>query len=217
MAIALPLSGTSGSITTYDGLITAVVDWLKDPNLTDYVPTFIQLAEGHFRRSITHTDREGISEATLTGESIALPTDFMSVRSIFINSDPRTVLLPMSPNSLRAFWSAQGTGLPRNYAILDGAMYFGPAPDTEYTINMTYARDLTPLSQSTSTNWLLEDHPDIYLFGSLVHAELFGWNDGRLPLLKSALDEMIADLNAHGLRKKYSGPMRIQPTVIEVL
>ena len=217
MAIALALSGTSGSITTYGGLVEAVSDWLKDPSLEDYVPTFIQLAEAHFRRTITHADREGISSASLTGESISLPTDFLAARAVFLDNDPRQPLEPMSPGALRTFWAGQGTGLPRNYSIIDGAMYFGPAPDSTYTVNMTYARDLTPLSQSTSSNWLLEIAPDAYLFATLVHAELYGWNDERLPVLKSALDEMIADLNGQGIRQKYSGPMRLRAAVVEVI
>ncbi len=216
MAIALALSGTSGTITSYDGLVQAVSDWLKDPSLEDYVPTFIQLAEAYFRRVIVHVDREALSTATVSGEMIALPTDFLEPRATWINTSPITVLEPVSLADLKYRWGSQ-TGQPVNFAIVAGDMFFGPIPAESYTVYLAYQQDLTPLSQSTSSNWLLDSHPDIYLAACLAQAEFYGWNDERIPQIQSYLDGAIADLNFQSNRKRYSGPLRMRAPVVEVI
>lgn len=213
MTIALPLAA-SPRLQTYDDLVQAVQDWLKNPSLADYVPTFISLAEAHFRRTILHVDRE-YTATYPASDSITLPTDMLQVRSVYLGTDPKVALGQMSPDALRTFWSSNYAGSPRNYALIAGSLILGPRPDSDYDIVITYLRTLTPLSETNSSNWLLEKNPDIYLFGALVHAELYGWNDERLPLLKSALDEMIADLNAQGVRQRNGGAMRLRSYVVE--
>lgn len=202
------------ALETYDDLVQAVQDWLKDPSLADAAPTFISLAEAHFRRVILHCDRE-YTDTWTAAASIALPTDFLQVRAAYLDTDPKQVLSQMSPDNLRTFWSSAQASRPKNFAISAGAMQLGPAPDDAYNLVVTYLRTLTPLSSSNSSNWLLEKHPDIYLFGALVHAEFYGWNDERLSLIKSALDEMIGDLNAQGVRQRYGGPIRMRSMVVE--
>ena len=48
-----------------------------------------------------------------------------------------------------------------------------------------------PALATTDPNWLLTAHPDHYLFGSLVEAEMFGVNDERAPLWKARRDEIF--------------------------
>ncbi len=50
------------------------------------------------------------------------------------------------------------------------------------------------LSDSTPTNWLLTAHPDLYLFGSMIEAEMFGVNDERAPPWKARRDEIFDEI-----------------------
>ena len=134
---------------------------------------------------------------------VALPSDFLSIRSIYIDS-PRIELDYLPPHELREKWGS-ASGTPRNYSIVGNELIFGPEPSQQFTVKMTYRRDLTPLSASNQTNWLLEKHSDIYLFAALAHAEFYGWNDERLPLIKGQLDEWIALLNKQGVEKAAGG------------
>jgi len=56
---------------------------------------------------------------------------------------------------------------------------------------MTYRANLPGLSVSIQSNWLLARRPDLYLYGTLIHAEFYNWNDERLPLIKAAVDEAL--------------------------
>ncbi|MCK8356920.1 hypothetical protein LXA28_18340, partial [Erwinia amylovora] len=57
------------------------------------------------------------------------------------------------------------------------------------------------------TNWLLTDHPDLYLYGSLLQAEAYLFNDDRLAVWKTAHDEVMAEIMTAGnaIRSSTSG------------
>jgi hypothetical protein len=80
-----------------------------------------------------------------------------------------------------------------------------PSPADTYTAWLHYYQKLTPLSSDNQTNWLIVSHPDVYLFGALVMAEAFLWNDERVAGWKSLWDEAIASLQKHGTKKRHGG------------
>jgi len=108
----------------------------------------------------------------------------------------------LSPDEFQRKWERDTAAQPENYALIAGSLYLGPQPDDDYQITLTYVRTLTGLSDENTTNWLLESHPDLYLYSALIHAEFRGWNDERLPILKAAADEMVAEINTHDRRKR---------------
>src|SRR3546814_7041487 len=101
----------------------------------------------------------------------------------------------MTQDDLIRYWGSAATGLPQNYAFASDGITLGPAPDSDNTVTMTYVRTLTPSSEFVSFNWLLEKHPDLYLYASLVEAEARGWNDERAALLNSRVDGILDGVN----------------------
>src|SRR3546814_12010487 len=85
----------------------------------------------------------------------------------------------MTQDDLIRYWGSAATGLPQNYAFASDGITLGPAPDSDYTVPMTYVRTLTPLSEFVSSNCLLEKNRDLYSYASLVEAEDRGWHDER--------------------------------------
>jgi hypothetical protein len=202
------------TITTYSTLVDAIADRMNDSALDDYAPEFIQMAEAMFNRRLANLEAEGT--ATIPAEaSLSLPTDFVNVKSIYLDTDPRVLLAPMSADNIRYYWAAQTTGKPQNYALSSNEIILGPSPDDDYTVTMTYVRSLTGLSSTNATNWLLEAHPDLYLYGSLIHAEFRGWNDERLPMLNNAVEGIITEINIAGNRRRIATGMRMRPSVVE--
>ena len=201
-------------ITDYDSLVTAIVDRMNDAALSDYAPEFIQMAEAMFNRRLGNLEMEGTATNTATA-SMALPTDFGAMKSIYLDTDPRQPLAPMTAAQIRHYWAAQTTGKPVNYALTSNEILLGPAPDDAYDVIITYVRTLEALTDINTTNWLLEKHPDLYLYGSLIHAEFRGWNDDRLPLLNNAVEGMIAEINVSGNRMRTATGLRMRPSAME--
>jgi len=187
------------AIDSYSTLVDAICDRMNDTGLSDYAPEFIQLAEASFNRRLNSLDMEGT--ATIAADdSIPVPSDYKGAMSLRI--DDYAPLAQLSADDFQTKWHEANPGRPENFAIFGGVINLGPAPDTSYTVAMAYLRTLTPLTSVNTTNWLLEQHPDLYLMGSLLQAEFRGWNDDRLPLINSAVEGMIAEINAHEARRK---------------
>ena len=70
---------------------------------------------------------------------------------------------------------------------------------------MVYYQRIPALSDTVTTNWLLEAHPDLYLYTTLGAAEAWLKNDPRLPVWQQAAATFLDDLDALGEHAKYDG------------
>lgn len=168
-------------IDSYANLQTAVGNWLNRSDLTARIPEMIALAESEFRRKLDDLDQTVTGTITITDGAGALPADFGGLKSIDGDFDDDAVI----------------------YTFADGNILTNP--EVTGTADIIYKRSLPALSDSATSNWLLVRAPDAYLFGSLLQAEFYGWNDERLPLIKSRLDEILDQLWVDSERRRF-GP-----------
>lgn len=204
---------TLADLTNYDGLLETIPRWLERDDLADRIPEFIQLAEARFRRVIHTPEREVSLPISLSGTT-ALPIDFDSARLLFAPTLLTPIIQQVTPSELnsRVRYPAEASV----FAIVAGQILVSPTPSVPFTATLVYNASIPPLTIATQTNWLLAAHPDLYLFASLLQAEFFGWNDERLPLIKSAVDEMLGELAEQGMRKRYgTAPLVARPAVSE--
>jgi hypothetical protein len=215
MSIAISIT-PAGTIDTYTLLKAQIAEKLDRSDLEDQIPNFIRMAEYRLARVILHPMGETTSIVSTTAgtETVNLPTGFQQLRAAHVVSDPIAYLQQVSPSTLREKWNS-GSGSPQAFAIVNGQLLIGPVPDAVYALKLTYLSELTPLSDSSETNWLLQKHADVYVYGSLLQAEAHIVNDARIPLWKSAWDEAIAEINAAGNRYRASAsPLRLRNPVV---
>ena len=74
------------------------------------------------------------------------------------------------------------TGTPEIYTIIANEIQLGPIPDGVQTIEMLFYKKISALSATNTTEAMLTDNPDIYLYGALLEAEPFIMNDERVGL-----------------------------------
>jgi hypothetical protein len=204
------------ALDTYADLSAAITDWMDDPNLSSQVDGFIRLAEARFNRVVDTPDMQGSTTLDASTATIALPADYYEVRGLFLNGAYTLPLEALTLNALKSLYPDNLSGVPVAYAVDGLNLVLGPLPNAACTVTLNYKQKLQGLSATNATNWLLTKHPDLYLLACLVAAELRGWNDGRLPILKSAADEMIEEVNAAGKSAKIAaGPLRMRATVTE--
>lgn len=101
-------------------------------------------------------------------------------------------------------------GRPTNYALTDGQIEMFPTPGDTYTLEWVYAQTIPRLSDSNTTNWLLDLAPDVYLYGSLVHTAPYLKEDNRAAVWASIYQAALDAVNADGHRGKWSGPLRMR-------
>lgn len=68
-----------------------------------------------------------------------------------------------------------------------------------------YLRKIPALSDTNTSNWLLDKADDIYLYGSLVFAESFLKNDPRIQVWSAYADTAIAELQEEDRKGRYGG------------
>jgi hypothetical protein len=68
-----------------------------------------------------------------------------------------------------------------------------------------YYKHVNPLSDSNATNEILDNHPDIYLYGALVEAEPYLQNDKRIQTWASFYDRAKKDIIDSNERDRHSG------------
>ena len=195
------------AISNYTELKTAVANWLDRDDLTDRIPEFIALAEARFNRVLRLRSMEVKYTAdTVAGQrNLALPASYIQMRNFQVNSSPLTTLSYVTPEIYDRVWGGSTSGTPKFYTILANEVSFGPIPDTVMEVEMLFYKKFDNLSVSTTTNWLITNAPDIYLYGSMLEAEPFIMNDERVPLWAQALQQGVSDLQEQDNKDRHSG------------
>lgn len=198
------------AISTYSELQTSVADFLNRDDLTTIIPDFITMAEAKFDRELRHWRMETRSTATLDSQYSAIPDQFLEpVRLSLLNDTTSTMELvgTWAIADLRAK-SANRTGKPEFYAILDGSIEVQPTPDGSYNLEMVYYSAIDKLSASNTTNWLLDTHPDAYLYGALLHSAPYLQEDNRVQVWAALYQSAIDAINMESDKSKTSGSGR---------
>ena len=195
------------AISTYSELKTAVANWLDRSDLTDIIPDFIVLAETRHKRDFkirrmeTRVTANTISET----EYYTLPDDYIAMRNIKLNSDPKTALEYLTPEIMDRLNAGSSTGKPKAYSIKGNNIQLRPLPDGVYEIEISYYKTFAALSDSNTTNDMLTHHPDAYLYGALVEAEPYLQNDKRLQLWAGLYNSTKDSIIESNERDRHSG------------
>ena len=200
--------GTSMSISTYSELQTAVANWLNRDTLTSRIPEFITLAEARIARKLRVTGMEArdTSITTVAGtEYYTLPSDYLEMRNIQLNTNPRQRLKYRTPEQLDTEYPTTTTGVPTIYTIIGTELQLRPIPAAANTLEIAYYKKLAALSSSNTTNWFTANAPDLLLYGALIEAEPFLYNDARIAIWKGLFDQSIAEWNLQADRARHSG------------
>jgi len=140
-------------------------------------------------------------------DGIALPSDYLAWRRLTWTGQTRSELEFVHPSYLQAAYPSSPAGVPRIFTIEGSTLKIMPLDST--ALEFDYFQKVPALaSLPGGANWLLNEHPDLYLFGSMVEAEMFGVNDDRAPLWKARRDEIFDELVT--LNNKTRGPSAIR-------
>lgn len=195
------------AINSFTTLKSAISNWLDRDDLSDQLPDFISLNEALFNRVLRIRPMETIvTDATVSGtKAYDLPTGYVQMREIHLDTTPVTSLQYISPEMLYRVWAGSSSGKPDSYSIIGDKIYFGPTPDSDYNYTMTYYKTFDALSDSNTTNWVILNAPDVYLYGALLQAEPFLQNDQRIPVWERGLRQALSDLQSQDDKDRHSG------------
>lgn len=185
------------AITTANELRTAVQNWCNDASggilTTDRLNECIAMAEAWFNREIRTKGMEATMTSTaLTSGAASLPTGFRAWKELRFDGDTDYTLQPKPLEWIRA-QDDTATGNARFYAVTSTQVVCWPPTGP---IKGTYYKELTSLTGlTTSGNWLLTSHPDLYLAAVLVEAALYLKDDAMASMWRQRASATLDELN----------------------
>lgn len=203
------------SFTSYTNLKAEIADYLGRSDLTSKIPTFVTLAELRLSRDLRTRKMLASATATMTSGDgkVALPADFLEMRNIYTQGNPRMPVTYLSPSAFMRDARADESGLPVFYTVLGAEFEFAPMPDTAYVLEILYFAKPTAMSDSVSSNAFLANYPDALLYASLLEAEPYLINDARTATWADLYNRAIQNINSSDQNSEYSGvPLTMRVT-----
>jgi len=138
-------------------------------------------------------------------QTVALPTDFLQLRDLFLETDPIRDLQYVTPSVFSRNARVHESGLPVFYTIIASEFKLAPVPDTDYTARMLYYAAPPYLTDTNPSNVFLANCPDLVLYGALIEAEPYLMNDARIQLWAGMYDRGVSSLSAADDASENSG------------
>lgn len=199
------------ALTTYAELLTSIAAWMK-PNTTlpaaetALIPDYVVLLEAEANRKLMHPKMEAVTTLTFTNGVANIPTGLRNVRKIQLTQSPFTILNPVDadiPAALTGF----STGSPNGYKWTGTTIQLDTYASVSASI--AYRKALTGLAGGV--NWLYQEHPDYYLFGSVLQADTRLIDNEQLDLCERRFDRINQQFDDM-LRLQHMGVIQVRPS-----
>lgn len=195
--------------TNYTELQAEIALRLAREDLTSVIPGFIAQVEAFANTSLRTLQMEQRATATLA-EYVALPTDFLELRSVKLQGTPKTTLRLVTPEYMDE-WLSSTSGVPKHFCLIANQLRFAPDADTGYTVEIDYFKTIPPLA-SNATNWLLTSYPSAYIFGAEFYAFTHLQDANGAASFSQAFTSEIDRIRASDKRARWEGaPMVVRP------
>ena len=192
------------ALANYTDLKASVADFLNRSDLTSVIPDFVTMAESEFNRTLRVREMSARTRAPIDSQYVKLPADFLGLRNIDLLTDPVTPMSYKNLQNLDIHRAGDATGKPIYYSIIQNNIEFAPVPDGDYTIEIVYYQKVPALA-SNSTSWLLDAHPDAYLYGTLQHSAPYLQSDERIGVWAGKYQQIIEQIITSDEKAKFSG------------
>lgn len=194
--------------TDYTSFGASISSWL-DIGASDLgasmVADLITVGETRLFREARTRDMETAISTSVASGLVAVPSGYVAMKYLYVNTNPQVVLERRSADWLRGNFPQNATsGIPQYFARDTTNFIFGPYPDSAYTVAGVYYKRLTSISGS-ALNAMFVTNPDLYLFACLAESEIVIGRDERIPIWESKYSRILADVNGMDKAEDSSG------------
>ena len=194
----------------YDTLKSAIADYFHRDDLTAQIPGFIALAEAYMFRELNVQEMQtSVAGTTISSGYATLPTDFAAVSKITVTIGSTTVNLDYM--AVPEVFS-DVTAYPEFYSLENNQIrIIGSGSGQAYTL--FYTPKILPLSDSVSTNWILDNASDLYLYASCLEAARNTKDAGEVAALTPVVETVLEAARRFSERRGQpaSGSLQIKP------
>jgi hypothetical protein len=201
------------AISTYSELQTAANNYAEAANAAARLQEFIALGEAKLNRRLGPVE----TDTTLTGVANSRRIDISSLSIV----QPLALFLAETGNDeVRVHFKTDGTfpylsasGRPAYAAFDVSTTYidFDRPLSSAYPFRFRY-RQRFALSDAVPTNWLLTNHPDVYLAATMMWGAGYREDLSMGQVWKTLLDEAIPEIQ-HTIAQSKRGTLTVDPAL----
>lgn len=159
------------SFDNYGELKAAIKSFLWDrPDIDNQIPNFVKLAETEARRLLKTREANATQRFAYSAGMSSIPCGAGNILAVRLGGDdvrPWRTLDYVSPEQFVSIHEHDSIGYPRFYTVQNERIMFAPRGNAASQGEIVYIDSFCPLQDDDDCNWLLRDHPDIYLCGAL--------------------------------------------------
>lgn len=202
------------AITTYAELQTKLTTYTwrtGDVQFGDETADMIKMAESRLNRILPLRATE--AEVTLTGtigsRLLTLPASYQEPLRFQRTTD--NLFEDMAAFTIEDLPISAINGAPVRYAIDGNKIKLECPCDRVHTFLLRYRGRLD--LEATDNNWLLDNHPDVYLAACCVWGGVFMRDREEAAQWKAILDEAVSELGWIESRSRSIAPLRVDPAL----
>lgn len=201
---------------TYASLATDLENYLQryDTLVINQIPRFIMLAQQRIPREMKLLGFREEVVGTFNGDVLTVgvmqkPSDWRKTIAFYlgtgIGNNVHAPVFDRTAEFIRTVYpDTTSHGQPKFYADIDYDHWLlGPTPDQAYPFKIDYYGTLSMLDDTTSTNWLTRNAPDLLLYACLLEAVPFIKTDERIQVWQGFYTNAKAALQAQDLEGLY--------------
>ena len=200
------------ALETYADLKSAVADWLERADLDARIPDFIRLAESRINRMMDVRTVE--SDAALTGvpgsRFIPLPTGFREAETLWLLRSGAVRREPLRATMPELMSSDTVPRVPVSWCVDGSNIAFECPCDQAYSFVLRMLSELR-LSDTVTTNLILQNYPDLYLFGACLEAGPFLRDNDLLTIFDTRFQAALAEAKNKEFRAKALTTLSTEP------
>jgi hypothetical protein len=206
MSIIAVQTSPESAITNIDDLIAEIRDEMDDDAYSESkIKRAITRAEGVFNRLLRTPLMETQVALTVAAEQTDLPLNFLQLRTIYEEASPDNPLQSLSPAGLRKTYRGR-SGSPCAYAIENRKLIVAPVGEASLTV--VYYAAIPHLTDNNPVNWLLDEHPDLYLHQCLAILFNKTGDIDRAAINLGQANSIIEQINRSARSNRYgAGPL----------
>lgn len=191
-------------------LLRATTDLVATPA---QIQNWIALTEAEFNRKLRIPELEATTTLTLVAGTgyTALPASFKRISMLIFNSEPWSIDQATRQEVLKETVNAQNAQ-PRKFVEWAKQLWWGPVPDSDYTMTLDYYVGVTPLDPAINpTSGVLLAFPDLYLYGALKQAQMQLVDLTKGQLWTANYNAIMDDVELAAQKEKMSSSLRMRP------
>lgn len=207
-------------MATYLDLRTDIADEMAAGDLVAAIPRFVRQATQRINRDVRISDMQRRARAPGNNTRyLRCPEGFLEARRLWNVTNlsnerrqstkieqvaPHELIITTAGGRLPAFWAMHRTDPPE--------IEFDVSLADDREVEMIYTKAYAEFAADGDTNWLLDNHYDIYFQASLYAAEEYVRNFAQAQARATDYQRALDELNRSERRQSYMQPTSSQAT-----